>query len=182
MSKVQCDGCFDKFDEDALSEVSYDGREQVRCCPRCVFIVALYHELGIKKEWVRGGIHPSVVSSNIRKIVEKEFYKDPHGTYKKYLGAMIERQEFDARVVHVEPAVIEKINDFPFVFLPVENVNRYRFEQGVDVTLDAGDLKLKRKLYGFTVIKGKYLKKYGRRETSAVLFLPEVYDADSAVA
>ena len=181
MSKVTCVGCNDKFEPDDLAEVSYDGHESVMLCPRCVFIVALYHEWGVKKEWVVGGIHPSVVCSKIRKIVENEFYKDPVGTYKKYLGAMIARQEFESRVIHVPASVIEKINEFPFVFIDPGVAGKYKFARGVEVLLDAGDLKLKRRIYGFTTIKSRYLKKYGQPKTSVVLFLPEVYDAVETV-
>lgn len=182
MAKVKCDGCLETFDSVDLTEVSHDGAaERVHLCPRCVFIVALYSERGVKKEWVAGGVHPSVICSDIRKIVENEFYKNPHATYKKYLGAMIERQEFEHFVVHVPAAVIEKIGEFPFVFLDPAVSVKYKFKPGVVVTLDAGDLKLKRRLYGFAKIKGQYLKKYGQPKTSVVLFLPEVYDAEETV-
>lgn len=175
-----CDGCNDKFDVEDLSDVT-NGGENMLFCPRCIFIVALYHERGIDKDWTRGSIHPSVISANVRKIVETEFYKNPVATYKKYLGAMIERQEVAARIVRVSADVIKHLGEFPFVFMAPGDAKRYNLSRGDEIVLDAGDVKVRRRLYGFSTIKARYLKKYGQRETRTVLFLPEVFD-DEAVA
>lgn len=176
-----CDGCNDKFELEDLSDVT-SGGENMLFCPRCVFIVALYHVNGVDKDWTRGSIHPSLISNKIRKIVENEFYKNPAATYKKYLGEMIERQEVAANIVHVSADVVNRLREFPFVFMAPADAERYKLERGAEVVLDAGDVKVRRRLYGFTTIKGRYLKKYGRCETSTVLFLPEVYDDEKTVA
>ena len=177
--KEVCIGCNGKYHSDSMTDVNTDGEELVRLCPRCVFIVALYIENGIEHRFTAGSLHPSMICSRYRKIVEQEFYKDPHATYLKYLGNMIRRQEAKRRILHVDESVIKRIDEFPFVFLPPEDAEKFDLKSGVDITLVADDLRLTRKLYGHTKIEAKYLKKYGQKKTSVVLFLPEVYDVEA---
>ena len=170
--KIQCDGCFELCDNEVLSHVTQDG-DNMLFCPRCLFIVALYHENGIEKVWERGSIHPSQISNSVRKIVEKEFYKDPYGTYKKYLGKMIDRQEKRDNVIHVSDTEIDNITVFPFLFLEPNEANKYNFKENTEVVLKSENKKLTRNLYGFRTIEAKYLKQYGHKQTSTVLFLTD---------
>lgn len=172
MGTQKCDGCNEPCEETLLTDVTQDGDDML-FCPRCVFIVALYHENGIDKVWERGSIHPSFISNSVRKIVEKEFYKDPYGTYKKYLGNMIDRQEKRDCVIHVTDKVIDNITTFPFLFLEPNEANKYHFKENTVVTLKSENKKLTRNLYGFRTIEAKYLKQYGHKQTSTVLFLTD---------
>ena len=171
MAKRTCDGCHESYEEEFLSDVTMSGGDML-FCPRCIFIVALYEEEGIKKEWQPGQIHPSMISNRVRTIVENEFYPHPKETYEKYLGNMIRRQEIKARVIRVTEKEIERLTSFPFLFLSPEEAEKYKFENGVDVTLKSEKQNIVRNLYGFRTIEGKFLKKYGRKQTSTVLFLP----------
>lgn len=176
MKKVCCAGCRETFDADTMTDVAR-GDEIVLLCPRCVFVLALYISNGIKRDFEYGSLHPSVINSKYRKILENEFCKNPHEAYKKYLGKMIEDQEIKRRIIHVSEDVILNLGKFPFVFVAPKEAGKFNFSPGVDVTLDAGDLKITRKLYGFCNIAGRHLRKYGQSSTRTVLFLPEVYDA-----
>lgn len=169
--KRRCDGCFDEFEEDFLSDVTMSGGD-MKFCPRCVFIVALYHEEGIEKEWQAGQIHPDKISNRVRKIVVNEFYEHPKETYEKYLGNMIHRQEVKALIIRVSDKEIDRLANFPFLFLEPEKAKEYKLENGVNITLKSEKQNVTRNLYGFKTIEAKYLKKYGRKQTSTVLFLP----------
>lgn len=172
MAKRICDGCGEPCDETLLTDATQDGDDML-FCPRCVFIVALYHENGIDKVWERGSIHPSFISHSVRKIVENEFYKDPYGTYKKYLGKMIDRQEKRENIIHVTDKIIENIITFPFLFLEPNEAKKYNLKEHTQVVLKSENKKLTRNLYGFRTIEAKYLKKYGHKQTSTVLFLTD---------
>lgn len=172
MEKKTCDGCFEKFDEDVMTNVTNSDSSVALLCPRCVFLIAMYLEDGIKREFIRGSLHPDVINSRYRKILKNEFYVDAHATYKKYLSRMINRQETKRRIIHVPEKVIKNLAEFPFVFMNPGDDRKYNLEPGVEVTLTAGDLKENRRVYGFNTIDGKYLKKYGRTAKSLVLFLP----------
>jgi len=174
MSKINCDGCFEKFDAETMTDVSRDGKN-VMLCPRCVFILALYIENGYVREFECGSLHPNLINSKYKKILKEEFYKNPYEAYKKYLGKMIERQEIAHRILHVSKDVILNLEKFPFVFLVPKDAEKYKFEHGVEVTLDAGELKTTRRLYFFRNIAGRYLKKYGQTSDRTVLFLPEIF-------
>ncbi len=100
-----CPLCKGDFPEDTFSEINDEG---TKGCPRCIFLIALYIENGIKKHLTEGCLMPDRINARFRKILEEEFYPNPAATYKKYLAGMIDREEAELRIIYLPTAEIRK--------------------------------------------------------------------------
>lgn len=171
-----CPTCGEEYPNEDLSEINDEG---TRCCPRCIFIIALYSVNGIKKRLSTNSLRPEALNSRFQKILKDEFYPHPKETYQKYLGAMIQEEEAKHRIIWVKKADLNKIrNDWPFFFMTDDQVERFKPEDGAELTLKAQDSKdeIKRRIYSHHRLTRKHAMKYGLRTAATACFIPENFN------
>ena len=180
-SKKHCFGCGEDFPERTFCAINDNGDE---LCERCIFVLALYTQRGIKKQITAGILNPRMLNSQFRKIVEEEFYFDQTAAYKKYLGEMIRAEETDRRIIWITAEEIRKIAaDFPFYLMTDTEKQQFKPAEGIELTLRANpDDKgnpdtIRRRIYAIHRIPPRAAKKYtGDPTRRNVCFIPEVYD------
>lgn len=179
--RKHCFACGEDFPERTFSEINDEGD---KVCERCIFILALYAQNGIKKKITAGNLHPRTLNAKFRKIVEEDFYMDPAAAYQRFLGAMIQEEERKQRIIWITPAEIRKIaDDFPFFLMTDAEFQQFRPEEGADLTLRTRTPEkgrpdtIRRRIYAIHKITGRAAKKYsGSADRKHVCFIPEVYD------
>lgn len=177
----RCPACGEDFPVRTFGTINDEGTE---VCERCVFVLALYQENRIRKQFKEGGLHPSLLNAKFRKILEEEFYVNQREAYHKHLGGMIRREEEKQRIIWIDGAEIRRIKaDFPFYLMTDDEVQRFHPEEGAELCLryeeegSKPDIVLKRRIYAMHRIPARTAKRYcGRTDRRTVCFLPEVYD------
>ncbi len=167
-----CPLCKGDFPEDTFSEINNEG---TKGCPRCIFLIALYIENGIKKHLTEGCLMPDRINARFRKILEGEFYQNPAATYKKYLAGMIDREEAELRIIYLPTAEIRKIqNDWPFVLLTPEQAEKYKPVPGANLTVRDEKIttEIRRRIYATHVLNKRQAAKYGMKTRATACFIP----------
>ena len=175
--RKKCHACGDEFPESCFFSINDNGD---KVCERCIFILALYIQNGIRKKVSSGNLHPEKLNAQFRKIVEEEFYIDPKKAYKTYLGEIIKKEEEDRRIIWITGKEFHRIkNDFPFFLMTEEEVSTYHPAESVEITLRTEDPlngeedTLKRRIYMMHKITAKAAKKYsGNAKRRFVCFVP----------
>ena len=174
-NKQICILCGDLQPESDMSLINEKG---TKACPRCIFLIALYHSLGIDKKLRKGGLMPHKLNAKFQKILKKEFYPHPKETYRKYLGQMIDEEENRLGLVRLteEQFTAVKSEEFPFVFLDVSEAEKLSIKPGRVLILqvgDCGDNRLERKVYSSKLLTVKQAKVHGFKRQKVVCFLPK---------
>lgn len=176
-----CFGCGEDFPARTFCEINDNGDE---LCERCIFILALYTQQGIEKRITAGNLHPRLLNSHFRKIVEEDFYLNQKAAYEKHLGSMIRAEEAKKRIIWIAAEEIRKIaDDFPFYLMTDAEVQKFNPAEGAELTLrtraaGAGQPDtIRRRIYAIRRIPARAAKKYSGDTTRRnVCFIPEVYD------
>lgn len=172
-----CILCGDKQHAEDMSLINEQG---TKACPRCIFLIALYHKEGINKKLSMGCLMLEKLNAKFRKIIQEEFNPHPKETYRKYLGEMIDEEENRLGIVRLTEeqfsAVAEK--DFPFVFLDIAEAEKLELKQGRELTLQVGDngsKRIARKIYSFTKFSARTARKYGHKKSAVICYVPEEF-------
>ena len=177
----RCFGCGEDFPERTFCEINDNGD---KLCERCIFVLALYTQQGIRKQITAGNLHPRTLNAQFRRIVEEDFYLNQTAAYEKYLGPMIRAEEAKNRIVWIAAEEIRKIaDDFPFYLMTDAEVQTFSPTEGAELTLrtrnaEAGQPDtIRRRIYAIRRIPARAAKKYsGDTARRNVCFIPEVYD------
>lgn len=167
---MKCRGCYNDVPEDTLIEVANDG---TRVCPRCVFILGLYQQAGIKKTVTEGGLMPSRINARYKRILETEFNANPEAAYEKYLKPLINEAEGEAGIIRVDDSTLDKLSVFPFVLIPKTSAALYNTESGTTLTLKSKNRKVTRTIYASHVMPKRAAKKYGVTGGAVACYIPE---------
>ena len=165
----RCTGCGNRVPAEDMTAVNDDGLE---VCPRCVFILALYHLRGIEKTFEPGGLSPERINSEFRRILETEFNINPRECYIKHLGPVIRDQEIKSGIVNVESSALDRLNEWPFVLLPME-YRAFRPAAGRLLRISDGKREVLRRIFKAHTIKAEYAKKYGASGDAIACYVPE---------
>ena len=174
MSTEVCLFCGEKYPADAMSVINDQG---VTACPRCVFLIALYNEEGVKKTLKAGGLMPHKLNARFQKILKDEFYPHPKETYKKYLGRIIAEEESKIGLIRLSGKQHSAVRreDFPFVFLDVEEAERLDIHPGRLLSLQVGEDvsgRFSRKVWSSKLLTAKEARKHGYKGRKVVCFVP----------
>ena len=175
MKMETCILCGDQQLAEDMSPINEKG---TKACPRCIFLLALYHTLGIKKKLFSGSLMPHKLNSRFQKILQEEFYKKPKATYRKYLGSLIDEEEDKIGLIRMEEKDFNSVKDesFPFVFLDEAVANRLQIAPGRELNLQIGDdgsNRLQRKVFSSKLLSVKDARKYGYKKKKVVCFVTE---------
>ena len=176
-----CFGCGDDFPVRTFCEINDNGDE---LCERCIFVLALYTQQGIKKRITAGNLNPHMLNSHFRKIVEEDFYLNQKAAYEKHLGDMIRAEEAKQRIIWIAADEIRKIAaDFPFYLMTDAEVRQFNPTEGEELTLRTNAAAagqpdtIRRRIYAIRRIPARAARKYtGSPDRRNVCFIPEVYD------
>ena len=120
---MQCVGCLNEIV--GMPTTINDRGDQL--CQICTFIVAMYQENGVDKQFNKGGLKLHLVSNNVRKAV-KELVANPKEAYEKYVPKTLER----ASGVEISNEMMKGIlsEEFPFVRLSLRQAEALNLKEG----------------------------------------------------
>ena len=175
MKMETCILCGDQQLAEDMSPINEKG---TKACPRCVFLLALYTSLGIKKRLRKGSLMPHKLNGKFQKILKEEFYPNPKETFQKYLGKLIAEEENRLGLIRLTEKQFFAVLDesFPFIFLDESDADRLQIVPGRELNLQIGDdgsNRLKRKVFSSKLLSVKYAKKYGYKKKKVVCFVTE---------
>lgn len=164
---MKCVGCYKEIT--GVPTMLNDGKA---LCPVCTFIVALYTENEINKQFLHGGLMYHKIGNAIRKAVDV-FMVSPKKAYETYLPKMLKRMAgYDVTDDEMTALIDES---FPFVKLSIDDSERFELKEGNEFRCKSPDGRsLCRHIYAIRKFTGKESRehKYGRKAFVA-LFLPK---------
>ena len=164
---MQCVGCYKEIT--GVPTVLNDGKA---LCPCCTFVVAVYTERGVNKQFLHGGLMYHKIGNSIRKAVDL-FMVNPKLAYEMFLPKMLKRMTGYEIADKDMDALIDE--SFPFVKLSIDDAERFELEQGNEFRCKSPDGRsLCRHIYAIRKFTGKESRDrhYGRKAFVA-LFLPK---------
>jgi hypothetical protein len=164
---MKCVGCFKEIT--GVPTMLNDGNA---LCPTCTFIVAVYNENGIDKQFKQGDLMYHKISNTIRKAVD-DFRINAKRAYQTYLPKMLKRMMGHEITDTEMTALIDE--SFPFIKLSIDDAERFELKVGNEFRCKSPDGRsVCRHIYAIRKFTGKESRehKYGRKAFVA-LFLPK---------
>lgn len=164
---MKCVGCYKEIT--GVPTILNDGKA---LCPCCTFVVAVYTERGVDKQFLHGGLMYHKIGNAIRKAVDL-FMVNPKLAYEMFLPKLLKRMSGYEITDKEMDALIDE--SFPFVKLSLEDAERFDLEQGNEFRCKSPDGRsLCRHIYAMRKFTGKESRDhhYGRKAFVA-LFLPK---------